>query len=164
MQPLYFHTHQNISNLKNERFIFVFGSNVAGRHGAGAARVAVHNFGAEYGKGFGLCGQSFALPTKDENIETLPVSVIHAYVDGMINEAEQHKEYMFVLTEIGCGLAGYSADDIAPLFTKYIEQSIFGSHPNNIIFPKAFVDVFLKTYTANHSFHIETMDVSIYIV
>lgn len=164
MQPLYFHTHQNISNLKNERFIFVFGSNVAGRHGAGAARVAVHNFGAEYGKGFGLYGQSFALPTKDENIETLPVPVIHAYVDGMINEAEQHKEYMFVLTEIGCGLAGYSADDIAPLFTKYIEQSIFGSHPNNIIFPKAFVDVIIEQYTADRSFQIETMDVSIYIV
>lgn len=164
MQPLYFHTHQTLTSLKSERFIFVFGSNVAGRHGAGAARVAAHNFGAEFGKGFGLYGQSFALPTKDENIETLPVPVIHAYVDGMINEAEQHKEYMFVLTEIGCGLAGYSADDIAPLFAKYIEQSVFGSHPNNIIFPKAFVDVFLKTYTTNQSSLIETIDVSAHIV
>lgn len=164
MQPLFFHTHQSLTNLKSNRFIFVFGSNTAGRHGAGAARVAVHNFGAKYGKGFGLCGQSFALPTKDENIETLSLTVIQTYVDGMINEAEQQKDYMFVLTEIGCGLAGYTADDMAPLFTKYIEQSIFGIHHNNIIFPEAFVDVFMKRYTANQSFPIETMDTSIYLV
>lgn len=159
-QTMYFHTHQQITTLKSNRFIFVFGSNVAGRHGAGAARVAAHNFGAEYGKGFGLYGQSFALPTKDENIETLPLTVIHAYIDGMLSVAEQHHEYMFVLTEVGCGLAGYTASDIAPLFAKYIEQSIFNSHPNNIIFPKAFVDVLLEMYRVDNQYNFDIMDVT----
>ncbi len=96
--------------------IFVFGSNLAGRHGKGAALVARHRWGAVYGQGAGRQGRSYAIPTKDERIVTLPLSKIEAYVKEFLSYAEDHKECTFLLTKIGCGLAGYTEEDISPMF------------------------------------------------
>lgn len=96
--------------------IFVFGSNKAGRHGAGAAKFALDNRGAIYGNGFGLQGNSYAIPTKDTHLKTLPLSVIKQYVREFLIFAENHQELEFEVTRIGCGLAGYSDKDISPMF------------------------------------------------
>lgn len=98
--------------------IFVFGSNLAGRHGAGAALFALKNHGAIYGQGIGRQGDSYGIPTKDENIRTLPVSRIKTYVDDFIIYAKLNPNLEFNVTRIGCGLAGYKDDDISPLFKK----------------------------------------------
>lgn len=97
--------------------IFVFGSNEAGRHGAGAAKYALLHKGAIYGEGVGHFGESFALPTKDKNIETLPLNIIETYVHGFISYALTHPELEFQVTCIGCGLAGLTHSEIAPMFT-----------------------------------------------
>lgn len=99
-----------------EGCIFVFGSNEAGRHGAGAAKVALRNFKAQYGVGNGITGQSYALPTKDRNIETLGLSKISDYIQQFFEYAAVNPEKTFVVTKIGCGLAGYTDFEIAPLF------------------------------------------------
>lgn len=96
--------------------IFVFGSNLAGRHGAGAALHARKHYGAIYGQGRGLQGWSYGIPTKDHNIETLPLSEIAEEVDEFIKFATEHQEHEFQVTRIGCGLAGYHNDQIAPMF------------------------------------------------
>lgn len=96
--------------------IFVFGSNLAGRHGAGAALFARKNHGAIYGQGVGLQGSSYAIPTKNEYITTLPLWDIREYVDEFIEFANVHSEYTFNVTRIGCGLAGYKDQDMAPMF------------------------------------------------
>ena len=94
---------------KNE--IFVFGSNLAGAHGGGAARIAMDKFGAVWGQGVGLQGQSYAIPTMQGGVET-----IKPYVDEFIEFAKAHPEYKFLVTRIGCGIAGFTDDEIAPLF------------------------------------------------
>lgn len=109
--------------------IFVFGSNLAGRHGAGAAKFAVQHHGAIYGIGWGLQGNSFAIPTKDANIKTLPLDFIRQYVYKFKEFAEQHPELQFQLTPIGCGLAGYKHEDIGPMFKD---------SPPNVVIPKEF--------------------------
>ena len=96
--------------------IFVFGSNLAGRHGAGAAKYARQHYGAIYGQGIGLQGDSYAIPTKDYNIETLPLSEIKRYVDMFLAFARSNPKLEFQLTRIGCGLAGYKDEQIAPMF------------------------------------------------
>uniref|UniRef100_A0AAU6VZ10 ADP-ribosylglycohydrolase n=1 Tax=Pseudomonas phage Arace01 TaxID=3138526 RepID=A0AAU6VZ10_9VIRU len=96
--------------------VFVFGSNAAGIHGAGAAKVAWKQHGARYGKGYGHHGDTFAIPTKDEHIETLPLPRIEQYVQGFLAYAKDHRKLTFQVTRIGCGLAGYKDKDIAPLF------------------------------------------------
>ncbi len=96
--------------------IFVFGSNLAGRHGAGAARFALDHKGAIYGQGVGPQGLSYGIPTKDERIETLPIERIAGYVAEFIAFAKAHPEMMFDITPIGCGLAGYKRRQIRPLF------------------------------------------------
>lgn len=113
--------------------IFVFGSNLAGRHGKGAALHAVKNCGAVYGKGFGHYGNSFAIPTKDANIKTLPLTIINEYVIKFIQYAKNNPSLIFKLTPIGCGLAGYTPDDIAPMFVDA---------PDNVILPIEFKIVF----------------------
>jgi hypothetical protein len=115
-----------------EREIFVFGSNTAGIHGAGAARFAVKNHGAIYGQGFGLQGNSYAIPTKDDKIKTLPLDVIAKYVDEFIFYASYHFDWKFKVTAIGTGLAGYTAQQIAPMF-RYA--------PINCVLPETFVRV-----------------------
>lgn len=101
--------------------IFVFGSNLAGRHGAGAAKFAVENYGAKYGQGVGLQGSSYGIPTKDFNVITLPLSKIKPYVEEFIEFAKTHPELKFNVTKIGCGLAGYKVTDIAPMFVEALE-------------------------------------------
>lgn len=96
--------------------IFVFGSNLAGRHGKGAALCARNEHGAQYGVGLGRTGKAYAIPTKDEQIRTLPLPRIAGYVADFLNYARQHPELEFQVTKIGCGLAGYQESDIAPMF------------------------------------------------
>ena len=95
--------------------IFVFGSNLAGMHGGGAARAAYDKFGAIWGQGTGLQGQSYAIPTMQGGVET-----IKPYVDAFIVFAKSHPEKRFLVTRIGCGIAGFDDKDIAPLFEKAI--------------------------------------------
>ena len=99
-----------------ENEIFVFGSNLRGMHGGGAARIAYQHFGAIYGQGVGLQGQSYAIPTMQGGTET-----IRPYVDEFIQFAKQHPEMTFLVTRIGCGIAGFDAEDIAPLFANAVD-------------------------------------------
>ena len=96
--------------------IFVFGSNLAGFHGGGAARIAYEQFGAEWGVGVGRTGQCYAIPTMQGGVET-----IRPYVDEFIHYAEQHPELTFLVTRIGCGIAGFTNEEIAPLFKAACE-------------------------------------------
>ncbi|MBQ9469397.1 MAG: hypothetical protein IJU72_00420 [Bacteroidales bacterium] len=91
--------------------VFVFGSNLDGMHGGGAALLAYRRFGAVMGQGVGLQGQSYAIPTMHGGVET-----IRPYVDEFIAFARAHPELVFLVTRIGCGIAGFSDADIAPLF------------------------------------------------
>lgn len=103
-------TPESITHLeKNE--IFVFGSNLAGAHGGGAAYIAYKKFGAIWGQGVGLQGQSYGIPTMQGGVET-----IKPYVDEFIEFARQHPEYTFLVTRIGCGIAGFTNEEISPLF------------------------------------------------
>lgn len=113
-------------------WIFVFGSNLSGIHGAGAARCALDEHGAVWGQGVGLQGQSYAIPTKDENIETLPLDVIEGYVEEFLDFAFEHPEMTFEVTRIGCGLAGYTNEDIAPMFANA---------PDNCVLHKDWVSI-----------------------
>lgn len=115
-----------IKSLKADE-IFVFGSNLAGAHGGGAARIAVEDFGAIWGQGVGLQGQCYAIPTMQGGVET-----IKPYVDEFIEFAKQHKELFFYVTRIGCGIAGFRDEEIAPLFAKAIDVK-------NIALPETFV-------------------------
>lgn len=110
-----------------ENEIFVFGSNLAGAHGGGAARVAMEKFGAEWGKGVGLQGQSYAIPTMQGGVDT-----IRPYVDDFIAFAQEHPELKFYVTRIGCGIAGFLDSDIAPLFKESLPLE-------NVILPRSFV-------------------------
>ncbi len=96
--------------------IFVFGSNLAGRHGAGAALYARRYYGAIYGQGKGRQGNSYGIPTKDQKLSTLPLDVIRQEVNVFIKYAQDHPHEKFFVTRIGCGLAGYKNEDIAPMF------------------------------------------------
>lgn len=98
------------------REIFVFGSNLAGIHGAGAALHAKQKHGAIYGQGIGLQGNAYAIPTKDHKIKTLPLPEIEKHIAEFIKFASQETELIFNVTRVGCGLAGYQDSDIAPFF------------------------------------------------
>ena len=109
--------------------VFVFGSNLQGHHYGGAARIANEKFGAIFGQGVGLQGQSYAIPTMQGGIET-----IRPYVDEFIEFAKQHPELIFYVTRIGCGIAGFQDSEIAPLFTAAIGME-------NVALPQSFMDV-----------------------
>lgn len=109
--------------------IFVFGSNLAGRHGSGAARAAVLHFGAVMGQGVGLQGQSYAIPTMQGGVET-----IRPYVDEFIDFAKEHPELTFYVTKIGCGIAGFRMDEIAPLFRNALDVA-------NVRLPREFEEI-----------------------
>jgi hypothetical protein len=106
--------------MNDGKYMFVFGSNEAGIHGAGAALQAETHWGAVHRLGFGPSGQSFAIPTKDWQINTLPLSVIHHYVERFLAYATANAEcntgVEFLVTPIGTGLAGYTHAEIAPMF------------------------------------------------
>ncbi|MCX4278089.1 hypothetical protein [Muribaculum sp.] len=109
--------------------IFVFGSNLQGRHAGGAARVAMNRFGAIFGQGVGLQGNTYAIPTMQGGVET-----IKPYVDEFINFAQSRPDLTFYVTKIGCGIAGFTFEEIAPLFSDAIGES-------NVRLPKKFVDI-----------------------
>lgn len=98
--------------------VFVFGSNLAGRHGKSSALEAVQHHGAIYGKGWGIQGSSYAIPTKDWSIKILPLPIINTYVRSFLHYAENHPDDHFTVVRIGCGLAGYVDADIIPMFQK----------------------------------------------
>lgn len=102
--------------------VFVFGSNLAGIHGAGAARAALNYYGAVLYKGVGRHGQSYAIPTKDRRIHTLSLDVIENHVAVFLDEAKRTPETEYWLTAIGCGLAGYNHSEIAPMFNPPLEN------------------------------------------
>ena len=119
--------------------IFVFGSNEAGMHGGGAAKTAQEKFGAIYGVPFGLMGQSFAIPTKDRNIKTLLLPNIQNYLVSFIKFAIDNPQLKFYLTKIGCGLAGYTTNDIKLILWKAVDLAANnGELPQNIIIPVEF--------------------------
>ncbi len=122
------YTPEMISELRGNE-IFVFGSNLAGAHAGGAARAAVMRFGAIWGQGVGLQGQSYAIPTMQGGVET-----ITPYVDEFIQFAMEHPEYRFLVTRIGCGIAGFRDEEIAPLFRAAMDVE-------NIVLPRTFVQV-----------------------
>ncbi|MBQ4407736.1 MAG: hypothetical protein II852_12110 [Bacteroidales bacterium] len=109
--------------------VFVFGSNLQGHHYGGAARIANEKFGAIFGQGVGLQGQSYAIPTMQGGVET-----IRPYVDEFIEFAKQHPELIFYVTRIGCGIAGFQDSEIAPLFTAAVGME-------NVALPQSFMDV-----------------------
>ncbi len=121
-------TPAQINELK-ENQIFVFGSNLAGRHGGGAARFAFDLFGAEWGVGVGRTGQCYAIPTMHGG-----VNEIRPYVDEFIAYAAAHPELEFLVTPIGCGIAGFTEAQMAPLFAGALPYA-------NILLPKGFVKV-----------------------
>lgn len=110
--------------------VFVFGSNLRGRHGAGAALWARQHRGAIYGQGKGHQGNSYAIPTKGAYMETLGTDEIAGYVTEFLSFALSHPELMFQVTPIGCGLAGYKPKDIAWMFDL--------PPPRNLIMPDEF--------------------------
>lgn len=119
------YTPENITKLgANE--VFVFGSNLAGHHGGGAAFVAMNRFGAVWGQGVGLQGQSYAIPTMQGGVET-----IRPYVDEFIEFAKSHPALKFYVTRIGCGIAGFRDEEIASLFFAAVSVP-------NIILPESF--------------------------
>ena len=122
-------TPDRITTLKDNE-IFVFGSNLAGAHGGGAAWLAYQRFGAIWGQGVGLQGKSYAIPTMQGGVET-----IKPYVDEFIGFARQHPELRFLVTRIGCGIAGFEPEEIAPLFADAIDME-------NVILPADFVSQF----------------------
>ena len=116
----------------DEDEVFVFGSNLSGMHGGGAAATAHRCFGAVWGQGVGLQGQSYAIPTMQGGTET-----IKPYVDEFIEFAKSRPELRFLVTKIGCGIAGFREEDIAPLFREAVGIA-------NIILPKDFVEIIKK--------------------
>lgn len=115
------------------REIFVFGSNLAGIHGAGAALYAA-KFGARQGEGFGRVGQTFAIPTKDRHIKTMRIGDFQPFIASFIHYARLRLDLTFLVTEIGCGLAAYTPEQIAPLFREAIELQ-------NVCLPERFWEV-----------------------
>lgn len=111
-----------VSHYEPGSLIFVFGSNLAGRHGAGAALHAVQFFGARYGEGEGLTGRAYGIPTKDRHLNILPLESIRRSVGQFIEFAMANPQMTFLITAIGCGLAGYEPAQIAPMFVSCPEN------------------------------------------
>ncbi len=113
-------------HLRDPYLIFVFGSNTAGRHGKGAAATARDCFEAKYGVGEGMTGRSYAVPTKDAQLRSLRLRDVQTRIERFIEFARVNPQLTFIVTAIGCGLAGYSPTDIAPLF-KLAPENVFVS-------------------------------------
>ena len=126
------YTPENIDHLGKDD-IFVFGSNLEGIHAGGAARVAYEKFGAEWGNGVGPQGQSYAIPTMQGGVDT-----IKPYVDDFINLAREWDQNTFYVTRIGCGIAGFTDEEIAPLFDE--ARDLY-----NVRLPESFVKIIDRT-------------------
>lgn len=118
-------TPEIIENLQQDE-VFVFGSNINGQHCSGAARMAHERFGAVWGKGVGIQGNSYAIPTMQGDL-----NILRLYVDDFIDYAYTHPYLTFLVTRIGCGIAGYKDYEIAPLFKNALKH-------RNIIIPSSF--------------------------
>lgn len=123
-------TPSYIENLQADE-IFVFGSNLSGQHGGGAAFLAYKKWGAIWGQDVGLQGQTYGIPTMQGGIDT-----IAPYVDEFIRFAQSHPELVFLVTEIGCGIAGFRPEEIAPLFKEAVKV-------NNIYLPQRFWNILI---------------------
>lgn len=126
-------TPDNIKSLKPNE-IFVFGSNMAGYHGAGAAKLAREKFGAEYKIGEGITGRTYALPTKDEFIKTMLLEEINYHVKKLHKTVISRPDLHFLITKVGCGLAGYTEEQIAPMFKDFIDL-------DNVSLPIEFIKI-----------------------
>jgi len=116
-------------NMNDGKHVFVFGSNSGGYHGAGAARQAYRYWGAKWGIGIGRTGNSYAIPTKSASLRVRPLHDIESSVAGFIGYAKDNPSLTFLVTAVGCGLAGYSPKDIAPMFE---------GAPSNCVLPDEF--------------------------
>lgn len=125
------YTPERIAELGEDE-VFVFGSNLEGMHGGGAARTAYQRFGAVWGEGVGHHGQSYAIPTMHGGVEQ-----IRPYVDEFVEYARANTHLRFLVTRIGCGIAGFRDEQIAPLFSEALNCS-------NIILPREFVEAIEK--------------------
>lgn len=125
------YTPEQITSLGRDE-VFVFGSNLAGIHAGGAARVARERFGAVMGQGVGMQGQSYAIPTMQGGVET-----IKPYVDDFIALAREWDQTTFYVTRIGCGIAGFTDEQIAPLFAEALALY-------NVRLPESFVKILLS--------------------
>ena len=127
-------TPENVESLEPNQ-IFGFGSNHSGYHAAGAALTAFNKFGAEWGNGEGLQGQSYAIPTKDYNVrDRLSLDQIKVYVDEFTLHALSHPENHYLMSAIGTGFAGYKVEQIAPIFKECLNME-------NISLPQSFINV-----------------------
>jgi len=132
------------------RKVFVFGSNLGGFHGAGSAKAAMDDWGAQYGLGVGMSGDSYAIPTKDSNIECLPLETIQLHVEQFVEYAEDCEQFAdayryaypdrhdydpieFHVVDIGCGLAGFTPEEIAPMFEGAPSNCVFSERFQKII-------------------------------
>lgn len=121
------YTPEHITQLEGNE-IFVFGSNLAGMHGGGAARTAYNKFGAVWGQGVGLQGQCYAIPTMHGGADK-----IRPYVDEFLDFARQHTELTFLVTRVGCGIAGFTDEEMAPLFKTALNLE-------NVVLPRQWVE------------------------
>ena len=119
-------TTPNIITKLKDNEIFIFGSNLSGRHGKGAAKTAL-GWGAKWGQAKGLQGKTYGIPTKDASIRrTLTIEEIKPFVDEFIEFAKANEKMTFLVTEIGCGLAGLKPKEVAPLFKEAV--NVFNIH------------------------------------
>jgi len=125
----------NITTVSHDE-VFVFGSNLSGKHGRGAAKQAL-KWGAKWGKGVGLQGRTYGIPTKNASIKTMSIAEIKPFVYEFIRFAIDNDMLDFLVTEIGCGLAGYEPKDIAPLFEEALDIP-------NIYLPERFIKELTK--------------------
>ena len=129
---IYSRVTPNFISKLSDNEVFVFGSNLDGIHAGGAARIAYDSFGAIWGQGVGFQGKSYAIPTMHGGVDT-----IAPYVDEFIAFARQHKKLKFLVTEIGCGIAGFTVMEIAPLFRDALDEE-------NIYLPQRFIGIMEK--------------------
>lgn len=132
------YTPKNITHLDKDE-VFVFGSNLAGNHAGGAARTALLRFGAKMGQGEGMQGQSYAIPTMQGGVET-----IKPYVDRFIDLAYEWDQTTFYVTRIGCGIAGFTDEEIAPLFDRAYDLY-------NVRLPESFARIIRERRKQNES-------------
>lgn len=118
----------------SDKEVFVFASNLAGKHAGGAAKTALDKFNASYGRGVGIQGDSYAIPTLDKNFKKLPLEAIHNYIYEFAEFTKRHPEVTFFVTPIGTGIAGFTAEEIAPLFKGCLALE-------NVVLPVEFTDI-----------------------
>ena len=111
----HYHDESIIKSLAEDT-TFVFGSNLAGTHAGGAAKIALQHFGAIKGVGRGWAGQSYAIPTMNEHLQQMPLSQIESYIDDFKIYTKNHPKMKYFITAVGCGVAGYKVEEIAPMF------------------------------------------------